>query len=224
MSDSEVKQPEISIEELQQQLAAKDAQIADVTSQFEAVKAKADQLLDETKKAKAMKREAEEQARIEAEEKARKDGDYKQLLESSEAERNKLFEELSGLKSSITKEKVTSEALKIATQMASGDNAEILSDYISRRLQWTDEGIKVTDDSGNLTVSTVDQLKDEFKANPRYKSLIDGIKSTGGGATPTSDGVVKDKLTNEQFRELQMTDPVKAGEYMLKQTSNQTKN
>lgn len=213
MSDSEVKQ-DISIEELQEQLAAKDAQIADVTTQFEAVKAKADQLLDETKKAKAMKREAEEAAKREAEDKARQDGDFKQLLESSEAERTKLYEELTGLKTSITKEKVSNAALKIANELADGSNAEILSEFISRRLQWTEDGVKVTDDSGSLTVSTVDQLKDEFKNNPKYKSLIRGIKSTGGGATPTSDGVA---ATNQRTaEEIRAMDPMERGKFFAK--------
>ena len=70
---SEVNQEvnEVSIESLQEQLAAKDAQLMDIQSQFQAVKSKADELLDETKKAKAQRREAEEAAKREAEEKAR---------------------------------------------------------------------------------------------------------------------------------------------------------
>ena len=216
---SEVNQEtnEVTIESLQEQIAAKDAQLNDIQSQFDAVKSKADELLDETKKAKAQKREAEEVAKREAEEKARKKGDYEQLLKSSEAEREKLFNELNSLKSGITKEKVTAESIKIAAELADGSNAEILSEFISRRLQWTDEGLKVTDTDGNLTIATIDDLKNEFRSNTKYKSLIRGIKSTGGGATQTDNGVADKPLTAEQFRQLQIENPKAAGEYSLKQ-------
>jgi uncharacterized coiled-coil protein SlyX len=199
MSNSEVKQ-EVSIEELQAQLAEKDSTISNIQGQLDAVKSKADELLDETKKAKALKREAEEIAKQEAEDKARKKGDYEQLLKSSETERNRLKDELNGIRTSMTKEKINNESLKIASELASGSNAEILSEFISRRLQITEEGLKVTDANGNLTIATVDHLKDEFRSNPKFKSLVDGIKSTGSGATPTSDGVTGQTPTREQIR------------------------
>lgn len=211
MSNSEVNQEEVSIESLQEQLAAKDAQLADIQSQFEAVKSKADQLLDETKKAKAQRREAEEIAKREAQEKAKKDGDYEQLLKSSEAERQKLADQLANLQSSVTREKITSESMKIAAELAKGSNAEILSEFISRRLQWTDEGLKVTDENGNLTIATVDQLKNEFRSNEKYKSLIDGRQSTGGGATPTDSGA--DVTNSKTAEEIRAMDPIQQSRF-----------
>lgn len=194
---------EISVEELQQQLAEKDAILADVTSQFESVKAKADQLLDETKKAKAMKREAEAIAKKEAEEKARKEGDFEQLLKSSEEERQKLSEELNGLRTSVTSEKISNEALKIASELADGPNAEILSEFIKRRIQYTQDGVKVTDEQGNLTIATIDELKQEFANSGKYKSLLRGLKSTGSGATGSSDGVTEAKtISRSDFEKM----------------------
>ena len=69
------------------QIKEKDAIISDLQSQFNAVKNKADQLLDETKKAKAKARQEAEAKELAALEKAKKDGDYEQLLKSSESER-----------------------------------------------------------------------------------------------------------------------------------------
>jgi chromosome segregation ATPase len=216
MSNSEVNQEtsEVTIESLQEQLAQKDSQLNDIQSQFSAVKSKADELLDETKKAKAQRREAEEVAKREAEEKARKKGDYEQLLNSSESEREKLAKELTSLRNGISQEKVNAESLKIAADMADGSNAEILSEFISRRLQWTDDGLKVLDEAGNLTIATVDHLKNEFRSNAKYKSLIRGIKSTGGGATQTDNGVAE--TNSKSAQEIRDMDPLERGKFFKK--------
>jgi hypothetical protein len=170
-----------SVEDLQ-------AQLADITGQFEAVKAKNDELLTETKASKAAKREAEEAARKAAEEKARQDGDFEQLHKSSEAERQRLTEELNGLRQNVSNEKRDNAAMKIAAELAEGANAELLSEFIGRRLKYTDQGLKVTDAAGELTVSSIEDLKTEFKNDSRYASLLKGNQSSGGGASGGSTG------------------------------------
>ena len=153
-----------SIDELQ-------AELADSLSQNEAMRNKMNELLGETKKAKRQKAEAEEAARLEIEQKAKKQGDYEQLFNSSQEKVESLTSELTGLRDSIAKEKENSTALIVASELADGANAEILSDYIARRLKYTDEGIKILDSNGGLTGSTIDQLKHEFSTNERFKSL-----------------------------------------------------
>ena len=183
------EQPEISVEDLQKALSEKDAIIQDLQNQFGAVKSKADQLLDETKKAKAKARaeaEAKEQAEYERlsakARRAKKNGDFEQLLASSEKQRKELEERLNSLQNNISTEKTRSESLRIASELADGANAEILSEFISKRIKYTDEGIKVLDQDGSLTVSSLDDLKNEFANSAKYKSLIRGSKSSGGGA------------------------------------------
>lgn len=205
MSDdiqNQEKQQEITVESLQEQLQQKDTLLNDLQTQFEAMKSKTNELLDETKKAKNAKREAEIQAQKEAEEKARKSGDFEQLLKSSEQQRKELEDKLNNLNNSISQEKVNNTAMKLASELADGANAEILSEFIARRLKYTEDGLKVTDEAGNLTVSTLDQLNAEFANNERYASLRRGSQATGGGATGGGGSAPKQKIDYAEFQQL----------------------
>jgi len=191
MSQEESKN-EINVEELQKALNEKDTMIKDLQQQFTAVKSKADQLLDETKKAKARARE-EAEAKEKAElERARKNGDFEQLLKSSETERQTLANELNELRNRISSEKTRTEAMKVAAELADGSNAEILSEFVSRRLKYTDDGLKVLNESGELTVSTLDELKREFENSSKFKSLLRGSQASGGGAQGGGSGAAKE--------------------------------
>ena len=146
------------------------------------MKAKMDELLSETKTAKAAKRAIEEQAIIDAHDKAKQAGDYEQLYKSSEDRANTLTSELETLRTSMTGEKKESAVLRIAGEMADGDDAENLAALISKRLKYHEGEIKVLNDKGELTVSTIEDFKNEIKSTPRYKSLLRGSQANGGGA------------------------------------------
>lgn len=173
---------EEEIAALQAENAKLTESVGTLTAASTAMQGKMDTLLDETKKAKADKVASDEAARKAADEAAHKSGDFEQLHKSSETARQGLQTELEGLRGTIASEKQNTAALKIATGLADGPNAEILSDIIGKRLKHTDGGIKVLDASGNLTVSTVDDLATEFKNNERFASLLKGNQSGGGGA------------------------------------------
>jgi glutaredoxin 2 len=185
---SETQESEVKAElTLEQQLAERDSRIEDLQAQFNAVKSKSDELLTEVKTAKQKAREAaeaREQARLE---KAKKEGDFEQLLKSAEQERNTLKEQLDSLKSSISQEKVRSQSMQLASELADGANAELLSEFISRRINYdANEGMQVLDSNGNATDKTLAELKAEFESNEKFKALIRGPKSTGGGAPGSS--------------------------------------
>lgn len=160
------------------------------------LKASHQKLLDE-KKAEAEKRRlAEEQARKEAEERAKKQGDFEQLSKSYE---QKLQEQESKYQALIQKNEqreIQATANRIAGKIADGPNAEIISEFISKRLKVSEGVVRVTDDAGTLTISSEDQLADEFKSNPRYASLVRGSLATGGGATGSNG------TTNKPFKEM----------------------
>ena len=164
------------------------------------LKAHSDKLLSETKQAK----EAREKARLEAEqaaqEKALKEKDFESLFKSSESEREKAKQELEELKAKIGREKVGNTALKIAAELADGTNAELLAAFVEKRLKNTDEGVKVTSEKGELTISTLDDLKKEFANDARYAALLAGSKASGGGATGGKNigGAVK-TITRSDF-------------------------
>jgi chromosome segregation ATPase len=167
---------EVTLETLQAQLTA-------LQSEREALLNKNNELLGEAKKAKAARNQAEQAASEEARKKAEAEGNYEQLFKSSESERQKLLEENESIKGATAKEKRDNEALKLASSMAEGANIELLADFIQRRLKYSDGVIKVTDSNGDLTVSSLEDLKTELVASGRYASLLKGNQSSGGGAT-----------------------------------------
>jgi chromosome segregation ATPase len=160
----------------------KDSIIKDLQKQVEALRGKSNELLAETKQAKQRAREeseAKEKARME---KAKRDGDFEQLLKSSESKNKTLAEQLQNLQQRVSSEKIKNESLKIASDLADGSNAELLSEFINKRLRYTEDGIKVLDQNGDLTVSSIDDLKAEFAKSEKFKSLLRGVKSSGGSA------------------------------------------
>lgn len=184
----------VTIEQLQTQLA-------DAQSQNVSMKSKMDELLGETKQAKAKQKASDDAAALALQEKAKKDGDFEQLFKSSQTQSEGLKTELDSLRTGIANEKRDSAAMKIAVELADGDNAGLLSTFIAPRLKHTDDGVKVLDSNGQLTVSTVEDLKTEFKANARFLSLLKGNQASGGGAPggKQGSGAPNKVLTRAEF-------------------------
>lgn len=195
-------------ESLEKQLEQKDEQLADLQNQFDAVKNKSNELLNEAKQAKNKAREASEEREKIKIDKAEKDGDFEQLLKSSEKERNTLQSQLSELMNKVSSEKINNSAMKLANDLADGSNAELLSEFISKRIKFVEGELKVLDSSGNLTVSSLENLKNEFSNSEKYKSLLRGTKSSGGGASGSkASGASKEtKIERSKFDSLNHVD------------------
>lgn len=185
-----------TLEELQTQLA-------DATKSVEGLTAKNQELLTETKAAKSARREIEATAQAEQERIAQAEGNHEQLYKSAMEKNTDLQSRLDDVLGSVANEKRDNAAMKIAGELADGSNAELLSEFISRRLKFTDEGLKVTDANGQLTISSLGDLATEFKNDARYSALLKGNQSSGGGATggSNSGGAAKVK-TRAEFEAL----------------------
>lgn len=146
------------------------------------LKRKVEELLEESKAAKEAKRKAEEEAERAREEKARKDGDHETLAKQYEEKYNTLTQQLEAERQERARDAVRSESIKLAASLAEGANAELLSEFIQRRLRYDEGKVKVTDAEGNLTISSIDDLKTEFRNDPRYAALITATKGSGSGA------------------------------------------
>lgn len=194
---------DISVDQLKESLAQKDSVVTDLQGQLDALKSKTNELLGETKAAKQKAKDESAAAQLAQLDKAKKNGDFEQMLKSSEEARTNLSTQLEQLQGKVSSEKTKNAAMKIASMMADGSNADILSDYIGKRLKYTDDGVKVLDAAGNLTVSSLEDLKAEFESGDKYKSLLRGNKSSGGSATGSgSSASGMTELTRADFDKL----------------------
>ena len=164
------------------------------------LKAKVDELLGEKKLAEKKAREAEELARTEREEAARKSGNVEELERSwsekytrREAELNGMLEQERGtLSTQIRDLTVGRTATDIASALAIPGSAKALLPHIERRLSVEQRDGKpvvvVLDQQGKLSASTLDELKAEFANDTAFAPLIAGSKASGGGAAGAGGG------------------------------------
>jgi len=159
------------------------------------LKRKLDELLGEKKAAQRKAVEAAELAKTEQEERLKKANDYEQLYTSSEAEREKAAQELASLKSAIEQQNVAGKATEVATQLTTDTaRAKLLAEQIKARLSLVDGELRVLDSTGNLTVSTIEELTTSIKAE--YPFLVDGSQAAGGGAIGNSGGAGDSKTVS----------------------------
>lgn len=174
------------------------------------LKRKNEELLAEKRASDERRRAAEEEARRKEEERLAAEGNFKQLYESSQTKTAEWEQRYSQLEQSIHQRDINLSATRIATAIADGDNADILKEFIAKRLKVAEGQVRVTDDSGNLTVSALADLQKEFETAPRYASLVRGSQAGGGGAAPKSgDRVTKtwEQLTGMERVELRRNNP-----------------
>lgn len=160
------------------------------------LKASHQKLLDEKKAESEKRRLAEEKSRQEAEIKAKEKGEFEQLAKSYEQRIQEHEAKYQALVQKNEQREIQATATRIAGQIADGPNAEILAEFIAKRLKSSEGKVHVTDEAGALTISTEAQLADEFKANVRFASLVRGSLATGGGSTGAGTG------TNKPFKEM----------------------
>lgn len=164
------------------------------------LKAKVDELLGEKKLAEKKAREAEELARTEREEAARKSGNVEELEKSWSEKYNRREAELNGtleqerttLSTQIRDLTVGRTATDIASALAIPGSAKALLPHIERRLSVEQRDGKpvvvVLDAQGKLSAATLDELKAEFANDTAFAPLIAGSKASGGGAGGAGGG------------------------------------
>lgn len=201
---------EAEVAEVQQEAPSVD--LSQLMAENNAMKAKMEELLTEAKRAKQAKREIEAETQAERERIAREKGDYEQLHKSAQEKYETTLGELDSLRQGIANEKRNNTAMKLAADLADGANAELLSEFIGRRLKFHEDGVKVTDVNGNLTVSSFDDLKSEFKNDARYSALLKGNQSSGGGASGGSNSGGATKVRSRA--EFEALNPAKRMEFV----------
>lgn len=168
------------------------------------LKAKAEELLGETKRERELRKAAEDRlAALEAErqqaleDNARAKGDVDSLTKSHEERIAKINEqsgsEISALRKQIYELTVGQTASSISNELAIKGSAIAILPHVQSRLSLdTDnEGnqkLWVLDANGKKTDMTIEELKQEFRANEAFKPLIAANGASGSGANGANGG------------------------------------
>lgn len=162
--------------------------------------------------AEAERQRIEEQARIDS---LKKNGDI-ESLEKSWAERlqareAELLQQIQEKNEALYKETVEVKALSIAGAIKESARPLAMG-YIKSRLRLGDDGIvRVVDEQGNLTASTIDEFKESLKTNPMFQDIVIVNTNSGGGAAGSGFGGGAAKKPNEytvqEMKELRASNP-----------------
>lgn len=167
-------------------------------------------LLAEKKAEQQKQREAQAEKDALAQEQARKKGDFETLEKRYQDKIAKLEAEIVERDKQRDSDLVKSEALKLASSLSDNEHDQaILQMLIEKRLTAENGQIKVTDGTGNLTIASIADLKNEIGTSGKFDSLITGTKASGVGATgqgTQGTKTLKD-YTEGELIELQKTNP-----------------
>jgi len=175
--------------------------------EFAAIKAKNEELLGETKKAKQKaKDEAELLAKSQAE-KALKENDHEQLLTIEKSRSEKLMADLNAKESALNAaiqsfEQSTHQrdvnSYGVSFNPVSEFALNDLTARLANRTKIVDGSMRVLDKSGELTALSLDDLKSEVLASGEISHLVKGNQSSGGDSTGGSQTAHNPAMTSVQ--------------------------
>lgn len=190
-------------------------------SEIDGLKASRDALLAEKKEQQRLAQEAEnEKLRIEREaleEAARQKGDWQALEDSYKAKlaekETEFTSQAENLRKQVYKLTVGDQALKLASEISKSHAIGIMTPFIEQRLTLDENNnVRVLDLQGKPSAMTIDDLKQEFKANAMFQDIVVANNSSGGGATGGGQGGGAAKnpkeMTEQERIDLYNRDPV----------------
>lgn len=181
-SSEPIVEPNIAVESEESEKMIPETEYKTLKQQLEDTKKELEVTKAHNEKVVADRKIATEKA---AKAKAEAEGDYKTLLELKQLEIEDTKKEiklrddkLAEIEQKEKQNAVREEAKKIAQSLTKhGKRADDLTEKLVKQLQWTEDGIKVSE-NGKLTNKPVTSLADF--ARKEYDYLCDGIQSTGG--------------------------------------------
>jgi hypothetical protein len=182
------------------------------------LKAKNDELLAELRANKTKAREAEEAARIAAEDAARKSGDTEALDRSWQEKHTAALAEkdgtLSALQAQVHALTVGATAARVAGELAVQGSAAVLQQIIEPRLSMelreSKPTVVVLDADRRPTALTVEEFKTQLFNDASLAPLIASSRASGGGAAGGKGGGAAktwNQLTGMERVELRRTNP-----------------
>lgn len=178
-------------EQAEKILADAAAELEKKQSEIEAIKSNRDEILREKKALKDKQDALDAEKSQKEQENLKSKGDIEALEKQYKDLIAQKDEAIANMLKANNDKLIDATAKDIATSLASNaNNANLLKTLIQNRITVGDNGeIKVLDANGQLSINTVDQLKNEIKSCGLYDSLITGTHASGvgaqGGNTPT---------------------------------------
>ena len=156
---------------------------AAIQAEIERLKQHNEKLIGEKRQRDEAARQAQaERERIE-QEAAKKNGDYEALEKSYQEKLQARENELNELYKQRDAQSINGESQRLASQLAdTPTNQRLLQRFIKDRLSVVDGQVKVVDEQGQPSASTIDDLANEFRSSGIYDSLLTGTR----GATTAS--------------------------------------
>lgn len=157
--------------------------------ELEAILKKNQELLDELKTNKRTRQELEAKQKQDQEDKHKADGNFEALLNSAN---EKIAEKETYIKSMVDKNNaslIDTTVMTMAAKLCDGSNVALIKPHIKSRLGVNEKGeVQILNSSGEPTVSTQEDLINEFQQNKDYSPIVRGTQSSGGGASGGSSG------------------------------------
>lgn len=118
--------------------------------------------------------------------------DLQQLNKALEEKVASLTGTIEEMNSKARKQQIDAEAGRMAAKLTKDiQKANLLQSQISARLTLVEDQIRVTDENGQLTVSSMEELESSIRS--AFPFLVDGSQAQGGGAI-RSEGKAQAKL------------------------------
>lgn len=183
---------------------------AAIQAEIERLKQHNEKLIGEKRQRDEAARQAQaERERIE-QEAAKKNGDYEALEKSYQEKLQARENELNELYKQRDAQSINGESQRLASQLAdTPTNQRLLQRFIKDRLSVVDGQVKVVDEQGQPSASTIDDLANEFRLSGIYDSLLTGTKGsgTGGNGTGSKGAKPAHEYTEAERIELSKTNP-----------------
>lgn len=116
-------------------------------------------------------------------EKVEKNGNFEEILKTEREEKEQLRNEYNDFKNQYISEKIKSQAMSLANEIAVDPDAAIaLTEFAKQNLS------KLADENGDLSKDILESIKKEMRNNKVYARLVAGSKASGGGAPGAGSG------------------------------------
>lgn len=162
------------------------------------LKSKLEELLGESKSAKQKARELEEQKRKDEEERLRQNQEFQTLYEREQQEKNALKEQFETFQQQVQRTTIEKESRVLAAELTRDTKrGDLLAEKAQSYAKYGDDG-KVYYEMGGVKVEK-DKVLEHLRTE--YPFLVDGIGSSGGGATGGGRGVGDAETKNKAAEE-----------------------